>query len=276
MGDLGDILEGLFGGNMGGMGGFGFDFGGGRSSRGSQRPVRGSDIKQEIHLMFEEAIWGKEIDISVGREILCEACSGTGAEGGKMKTCEQCGGQGRVRRVQNTILGGISMVSECSACRGRGKIPEKECATCEGSGRVAEEKSVKITIPKGSYDGMVLRFRNGGHAGQNGGEYGDLYIELQVDLHETFDRRGDDIYVEVNIPVVTAVLGGEISVATVHGDVMMKIPKGTQPNAIFRLSKKGVPKLRGDGFGDEYVQVNIDVPKRLSRKERRLWEELGK
>ena len=122
---------------------------------------------------------------------------------------------------------------------------------------------------------MVLRFRNGGHAGRNGGGYGDLYIELSVETHERFERREDDIYIDEHIDVTVAVLGGEIEVPTVHGDVKLKIPKGTQPNTIFRIAKKGAPKLGGrKGFGDQYVRVKVDVPKRLSRKEKKLWEEL--
>ena len=132
----------------------------------------------------------------------------------------------------------------------------------------------KVKIPEGSYDGMVLRFRHGGQAGKNGGEYGDLYVELQVEPHDVFERSGDDIYIEESIPVTTAVLGGEIDVPTVHGDVTLKVPKGTQPGAVFRLSKKGTPRLGGKGFGDEYVKIRVDIPKRISRKERKLWEEL--
>lgn len=268
MGDLGDILNSFFG---GGMGGFDFGFGGPRR----QRTVRGADIKQGVRLSFEDAIWGKEIELDVEREAMCEPCEGTGAEDGDEKTCEQCGGRGRVQRVQNTILGGISMVSECPVCKGKGKIPEKMCEKCTGQGIKKEKRKVKVKIPEGSHDGMMLRFRNGGHAGKNGGGYGDLLVELVVDAHDVFERREDDIYIEEEIPVTTAVLGGEIEVPTVHGDVKLKIPKGTQPGAVFRLGKKGAPKLGKSGqFGDEYVKVRVEIPKRLSRKEKKLWEEM--
>lgn len=272
MGDLGDILNSFFGGG-GGIGGFG-GFGGFGEERGTRSAQRGSDIRVGVRLRFEEAIWGKEQEIPIRRTVVCSRCEGTGAEDGELETCSQCGGQGRVRRVQQTILGSVSMVTECPQCHGRGKVPKKICSECEGSGVKGEDEKVKIKIPPGSYDGMILRFGNGGNAGRNGGGYGDLYVELQVEPHEEFERREDDIYVDVNIPVVTAVLGGSIEVPTVHGSVTLKIPGGTQPNTVFRIAKKGVPKLSGKGFGDEYVRVKVDVPKRLSRKDRTLWEEL--
>jgi molecular chaperone DnaJ len=268
MGDLSDMFSNIFG----GMGGFGFDFGGIGGARRQTR--KGADIRVGISLDFEDSIWGKEEEIVVERGVLCEDCKGTGAESGNLKTCAQCGGQGRVRRVQNTFLGGISVVTECPECRGKGSIPERECHTCRGNGIVNEKKNLKIRIPEGSYDGMVLRFRHGGQAGRNGGEYGDLYVELQVEPDARFERRDDDIYVEVKIPVVSAVLGDVVDVPTVHGDVTLKVPSGTQPNTVFKLSKKGSPHLGGRGFGDEYVRVKVEVPKRVGRREKQLWEEL--
>ena len=270
MGDLGDMFNNIFGG--GGLGGFGFDFGG--MGRGRGRVRRGEDIKVSIGLKFEEAIWGKEEDIVVERRVQCEECKGTGAEGGTVKTCGQCGGQGRVRRVQNSFLGAISVVTECPACQGTGSVAERPCRACDGSGVKNERKKIKIKIPEGSYDGMVLRFKHGGQAGRGGGEYGDLYVELQVEPDARYERRGDDIYVEVKIPVVLAVLGDTIEVPTVHGMVTFKVPAGTQPNTVFKLSKKGAPKLGGRGVGDEYVRVKVEVPKRVGRGEKKLWEEL--
>ncbi len=268
MGDLGDMFSNIFG----GMGGFGFDFGG--MGGGGTRPRKGSDLKSTISLKFEEAIWGAEKEVVVERNVQCESCNGTGAEGGNMKTCTQCNGQGRVRRVQNTFLGGISVVTECPVCHGRGTVAERSCKECDGDGVVTERKKITIKIPQGSYDGMILRFRHGGQAGRNGGEYGDLYIELQVEPHAKFERREDDIYVDVMVPVVSAVLGDTIEVPSVHGDVRLKVPSGTQPNTVFKLSKKGAPRLNGKGFGDEYVRVKVEVPKRIGRREKKLWEEL--
>lgn len=276
MGDLGDILNNLFGG-AGGPAGFDFGFGGfGQGQQGRQsRAQRGSDIKKTINLDFEEAIWGKEIELNIKRDIMCEACDGTGAKNSEMKECQQCGGRGRVRSVQNTPLGGISIVTECPNCRGRGEIPEEECEECNGRGIIKDKSKIEVEIPKGSYDGMVLRFRNGGNAGKNGGPPGDLYLELQVEPHEIFERQGNDIYVDKEIPAKMAALGGEIQVETLHGEVTLKIPNGTQPGTIFRLADKGAPKLKDDGFGDEYVRVEVKIPENLSKKEREKWEELG-
>jgi len=268
MGDLGDILNSMFG---GGLGGFGSWSGGGQDSR----PERGADIKKNIRMSFEDAIWGKDIELNVERYVKCSACDGTGAKDGKTQKCEPCGGSGRVRRVQKSILGSFSVVAECPECKGKGVKPEVVCDKCHGNGILAEKKKVKVSIPEGSHDGMILRFRNGGHAGRNGGPSGDLFIGLQVDPHESFERRDNDIYVDVDIPVTVAVLGGEIEVPTLHGNMKLKIPKGTQPNSIFRLSKKGSPKLGGKGFGDEYVRVKVKVPKKLSREEKNLWKELA-
>ncbi|MFH1547448.1 MAG: molecular chaperone DnaJ [bacterium] len=269
MGDLGDILNNMFGG--GGFGGFdfGFDGGGGRS-------MRGSDINVSFKLGFEEAIWGKDIELKLRREIICESCEGTGAKDGKMDTCTQCGGKGRVRQVRNTMLGSLSVVSECSTCRGKGKVSKAECKVCSGEGVIEKEETVKIKIPEGAYDGMVLRFGNGGNAGKNGGAYGDLYIELNIEPHVYYERKGDDIYVDVHVPVKLAVLGGKIDVKTIHGNVDMKVPFGTQPHTIFRLSKKGAPRLDGRGYGDQYVRVIVDVPKRISREDRKMWESISK
>lgn len=269
MGDLSDMFSNIFG----GMGGFGFDFGG-AGGGGRKHVRRGADMKVGVSLRFEEAVWGKDVEIVVERGIVCDGCKGTGAEDGTMKTCTSCGGQGRVRRVQNTFLGGISVVTECPECRGKGTIAGKECRDCRGEGIVNEKKKLKIKIPQGSYDGMVLRFRHGGQAGKNGGEYGDLYVELQVEPDVRFERREDDIYVEVKIAVVAAVLGATVEVPTVHGTVTFKVPPGTQPNTVFKLSKKGSPHLGGKGFGDEYVRVKVEVPKRVGRREKELWEEL--
>jgi molecular chaperone DnaJ len=277
MGDIGDILNSIFGEGFSGMG---FDFGeGGFGSRGRRRsgprPVRGRNIRKKIKLDFDEAIWGTTEEIEVERYVTCEACSGTGAEDGEMQKCEDCGGKGRVRRVQRSILGNMSVVAPCPNCEGAGEVPKKKCGECGGDGRKTEKKSIKIEVPQGSFDGMVLRFRNGGHAGQNGGPSGDLLVELQVKSHEKLERRGNDIYTEVTIPVTQAVLGGEIEVPSIHGNLKMKIPKGTQSHEIFKLEKKGAPKLKEDGFGDQYVRVKVEVPQKLGRKKKKLWRELA-
>ncbi|MEA3357216.1 MAG: molecular chaperone DnaJ [Patescibacteria group bacterium] len=274
MGDLGDILNSFFGGGAGDMHGVNFGFGDGSPTGSRNRAVRGEDIQQSISLDFEEAIWGKEVDLIIERYVSCTSCGGSGAKDSKMVKCKKCDGKGRVRKVRNSILGGISVVIECPDCQGRGEVPKTVCDKCGGNGVSVEKKTIKLKIPQGSYDGMILKFRNGGHAGSNGGNYGDLYVRLQVASHKTFERRGDDIYINLNIPVAVAVLGDSLKVPTLHGDIKMKIPAGTQPNAIFRLAKKGSPKLGGRGFGDQYVRVIVDIPKKLRRKDKKLWQQL--
>jgi len=268
MGDLSDILNNFFG---GGLGGFDFGFEG----RTRSKVVRGSDIKEGIKLNFENAIWGKEVELNIKRDVVCKECDGTGAKDGKHKECPQCNGRGRIRQMRNTLLGGISVISDCPRCEGRGRVPEKECDKCSGNGIIQKSENVKVKVPEGSYDGMILRFRNGGNAGRNGGGYGDLYVELQVEPHDYYERKGDDIYVDVHVPVKLAVLGGKEKVKTIHGEVDMKIPKGTQSHSIFRLSGKGAPKLGSKGYGDQYVRVVVDIPKRVGRKDKRIWEKLG-
>ncbi|MBN1618583.1 molecular chaperone DnaJ [Candidatus Dojkabacteria bacterium] len=269
MGDLGDIFSNFFGSRGGG---FDFGFGGSRRDNAARR---GSDIKIDVDLSFEEAIWGKEEEISYNRVTVCSACQGTGAKSGKMTTCKTCGGVGRVRQVQNSILGGISIITDCPDCKGQGKMPKDICNKCNGTGLGQEKKKIKISIPKGSYDGMVLRFVHGGNAGRNGGETGDLYIEVKVEAHELFEREGDDIYMDLFIPLKTAVLGDVISVKTIHGEVDLKIPAGTQSHSIFKLTGKGAPILKSEKFGDQYIRVKVEIPKKLNRKQKKLWEELG-
>lgn len=266
--DMGDIFGQFFGGGMGG-----FDFGQGRR----RQSERGSDLRYKIRLDFMEAMEGGEFELNVDREVTCDKCDGTGSENKKVKKCDTCDGKGRVQRVQQSILGQMAFVTECDSCGGVGEMPEKECSKCRGRGVMPEEASVKVKVPPGAYDGMILRFRGSGSDGKSGLETGDLYIELEVEPHEEFERRENDIYAEQEIDVTTAVLGDTIDVDTVTGEVKLKIPAGTQPGTVFRIKGKGAPILgRYDDRGDHYVRVRVEIPKKLSRKERKLWEELEK
>jgi molecular chaperone DnaJ len=264
--DMGDIFNTFFG---GGAGGFNFQ------GANRQGEMKGSDVRYKIKLDFQESVKGGNYNINIERDIPCEHCDGTGSETGEMKVCPTCGGSGRVQRTQRTILGSIAMTSTCEECNGRGEVPEEKCSVCGGIGTQVERKEEKIKVPAGAYDGMILRFKGGGNAGPNGTSPGDLYIEIEVEPSEKFERRGNDIYSESNIPIYKAVLGGEIDVETPYGDVKLKIPKATEGGTIFRIKDKGMPVLgKEDQKGDLYVKVNLDVPQRLSRKERKLWEEL--
>lgn len=266
--DMGDILGSFFGGND-----FGFNFGMGGDS--GPRDDKGADIRYRVNLSFMEAMNGGEFDIKIKRDVTCGHCDGTGSETKKTKKCRECNGTGRVRTVKNTILGQMSVVGTCETCGGTGEIPEEKCKVCGGIGIESEDKTMKIKIPEGAYDGMLLRFRGGGNAGRRNGISGDLYIEIEVEPSKEFERRGSDIYSEEEIPVYTAVLGGNIEVNTIHGEVKLKIPQGTQPSTVFRLENKGAPVLGREGRrGDHYVKIRVKIPNRLSRKERKVWEEM--
>lgn len=258
--DMGDIFSQFFGGGMGG---------------GRQRERKGSDLRYRIKLSFLEAIHGGQFDLNLDREVACEHCDGTGSEDKKTKTCDTCKGQGKVQKVQNSFLGQMAFVTECEECNGEGSIPEKKCEECHGRGTESKKEMFKVKVPEGSFDGMILRFRGGGSEAKGDIPAGDLFIELDVEVDENLERRGNDIYSEEDIDMYMATLGGEIKVNTVHGNVKLKIPNGTQPNAVFRIKEKGSPFLQEEGkIGDHYVRVNVVIPKKLSKKEKKAFEEL--
>lgn len=280
--DMGDIFSSIFGGAMGGgMGGFDFGdlgglgsmFGGGQQ-RQRQQSTAGIDLQYGVKVNFMEAMQGVEIPVTINREIQCEKCKGTGSDTGKMIDCTTCGGQGRVRRVQNSFFGQVSVVAECPECHGAGKKPEKVCTVCRGDGVKSNKESVKINIPAGAYDGMVLKFRGGGSFAKGGSVPGDLYIEVQVEVDDRFERRGNDIYTTQEIPAHDAVLGSVEEIETVEGIVNLKVPAGTQPGTIFRIKGKGAPIVGKNSRGDHYVRVNIAIPTKLSREEKEYWQKL--
>jgi molecular chaperone DnaJ len=264
-GDLGDLLGNFFGGSFAGFGG---------SSRQSRVNGRGSDLEYSVKVEFMEAVFGAEREIEYSRDVECHSCNGTGSRDGKTKVCPVCGGSGQVRKVQNTFFGSMQVVSTCSECQGSGKVISEKCETCKGSGIEKVKDKLKVKIPKGLPDGVTLRFAGKGNAGKMAGGYGDLYLTFEVKQHSVLERRGDDIYMDLEIDVVTAVLGGEIKVPTVHGEVLMKIPSATQSGKVLRLKGKGGPKFQGNGNGDQYVKLIVVVPEKLTKNQRKLWEEL--
>lgn len=271
--DMGDIFNSFFGGSMGSN--FGFDFG----SRNGGRRVsnEGTDIRYKVRLNFDEAMEGGDYKIKIRRDIECENCKGTGSSSGKTKVCPVCKGTGQERQVRSTILGRMSVMSTCSNCNGTGEVIENPCKKCKGTGVETVEESLNIKVPAGAYDGMTLRFRGGGNAGRNGGDFGDLYVEIEVEISKYFERRGNDIYSDADIPVYVAVLGGDISVKTIFENVKLKIPKGTQSGTIFKLKGKGCPIFNSKGDrGDQYIRINVNIPTKISKKERDLWEEISK
>ena len=263
-GGLGDILGEFFGNSFGGSAG------GGRGSR----IQHGADLQMEIEIEFVEAVFGVEKNINYKRLKHCEICEGSGAKNGKKTKCTDCDGRGQVVRVQRTILGSMQVVVNCPKCQGLGEIIEEKCNTCSGRGVTAQNDTLKITIPEGIPDAVSIKFTGKGNAGERGGGYGDLYLTINVKEHSILERRGNDIYMDKHIKVAEAVLGSEVEVPTVHGNVVMKIPAGTQSEKILRLKDKGGPKFRQQGKGDQYVRVIVDIPTNLSKKERQIWETL--
>lgn len=263
LGGLGDILGSFFGG--------GFQGGGGR---GRASRSRGSDLQVTITLEFEEAVFGVEKNIEYERFVSCEHCNGIGAKDGELETCSTCNGNGQVAQVQRTILGSMQVVTTCPTCGGTGKVAKTPCEHCDGKGRNKVKDSLKINIPAGIPDGVTLRFQGKGNAGEKGGTAGDLFVNIEVKEHAVLERRGNDIYMDTHVDVVTAVLGGEVRVPTVHGDVMMKIPAGTQSEKVLRLKSKGGPIFKKNENGDQYVRIIVDIPEKLSSEQRKLWESL--
>jgi molecular chaperone DnaJ len=266
-------FEDLFGGFLNGSFG-GFDFSSSRTS--SRVNNRGSDLEFTLRIEFLEAIFGAEKTIEYDREIVCDVCSGTGSKDGKTHTCSTCNGKGQVAQVQNTIFGKMQVVATCPTCNGEGQVITDKCTKCKGTGTTKSKENFKIKVPAGIPDGVTLRFTNQGSAGLRSGPYGDLFLAIEVKPHPSLERRGNDIYLNQEISVTTAVLGGEVEVETVHGPVLMKVPSGTQPEKVLRLREKGGPKFRQSGNGDQYVKLSIKIPTKVSRSEKKLWEELSK
>ncbi len=251
-----------------------FGYGGGRGGHG-HTAERGNDIQVDVQLSFREAVFGVEKKIQLTKKNPCAVCSGTAAEpGSALKTCSTCGGQGRVARVQQTILGSMQTVGICHACRGQGKIPEKICKHCGGKGWERTESSYNIKIPAGIDHGESIRLSGKGESGGAGSTPGDLYIRVSVKPEPGFDRRGNDLYSEVRISYPQAVLGDAIEINTLEGTKKLSIPSGTASQQQFRLRDLGVPHLQSTRRGDHYVTVIVDIPKHPSRKAKKLIEEL--
>lgn len=271
-------------GNFGGSaGGFGFDdifsqfFGGGQQRADPSAPQQGRDLQYQMTLEFEEAIFGKKTVIKYNREVQCKTCGGTGAKPGTSPvTCSNCGGRGYVTTETNTPLGRMQSRQVCPVCHGTGKEIKEKCPTCGGSGKTDERHELEVNVPAGIDDGQQMRLQGQGEAGDNGGPYGDLYIVFRVKPSKDFTRDGSTIYVDQPITFARAALGGKIKVKTVHGDVELKVPAGTQTGTTFRLKGKGAPRLRGNGNGDERVTVNVVTPKSLNKNQKIALEAFAK
>lgn len=269
-GNINDIFEQFFGGGFGGFSG--------APSHQRASAVRGSDLEVTIKLSFLDAVFGTEKTIRYERQSICKKCKGLGAEKeSDIKTCPTCNGSGREIRTQKAfLLGTIQTAVPCSRCHGEGKIIENKCKNCSGEGRIKEKEDFTLKIPPGIPDGVTLRFKDRGNAGKKGGNYGDLFVNIEVEPNEIFDRRGDDIYTSQSISPSLATLGGQTEVQTVHGPVNLKIKSGTQPGTVIKLNGKGGPKFRGSGNGDHYVRIGVQIPTKISAQDKKLWEELQK
>lgn len=261
-GDLGDI--------------FNMFFGGGGGSAQANGPRQGNDLRYDLTLTFEEAVFGCKKTITVDRWVTCSTCGGSGAKPGTSpETCSRCHGTGRVTSMQQTPFGRMQTQTTCPECGGTGKVIKEKCPDCGGTGRKRESKSLEVNIPAGVDNGTRLRMASEGEAGENGGPAGDLYIYIRVRPHDIFTRDDNDIYMEQKINVAQAALGDEIEVPTLEGRIKFTIPAGVQSGARFRLKGKGVKSMRGYGKGDQYVTVTIETPKNLSAEQRELFEKLA-
>ena len=250
--------------------GFGDLFGGGGRGHRS-RAQRGPDLREDINLEFEEAVFGTETKVTVRRHESCEDCHGSGTAPGKAPvTCRSCGGHGQVRYQQ----GFFSIARTCPTCQGTGSVITDPCAKCKGEGRVLRQRTVDAKVPAGVEDGTRIRFAGLGEAGVHGGPPGDLYVVLHVKEHPFFEREGNDLHCVVPISYTQAALGAELTIPTLEGDHVLKVPEAAQSGTTLRIRGKGVPVLNGRGKGDLYVEVRVQTPSKLSKRQRELLQEL--
>ena len=259
--DFSDIFGDFFG--------FGDLFGGGGRRR--SRAQRGADLREDLTLEFEEAAFGTETQVNVRRHEPCEDCRGSGAAPGKAPvSCRTCGGRGQVRYQQ----GFFSIARTCTTCQGTGQVITDPCPKCKGEGRVLRQRTVEAKVPAGVEDGTRIRYAGLGEAGYFGGPPGDLYVVLHVKEHPFFEREGNDLHCVIPISFSQAALGTEIKVPTLDGDHILKIPDGTQSGTSFRIKNKGIPVLNGHGKGDLFVEIRVQTPTKLTKRQRELLQEL--
>jgi molecular chaperone DnaJ len=244
---------------------------GGRGGRRS-RAQRGADIREDLTITFENAAFGVEKEVPIRRHELCEVCRGTGAAGGKAPTqCRQCNGHGQVRYQQ----GFFSVARTCPVCQGTGTMIENPCTTCKGHRVLTRAHTLQVKVPPGVEDGTRILYTGHGNAGVEGGPAGDVYVVLHVTEHPFFERDGKDLHCAIPISITQAALGATVSIPTLESEATLEIPAGTQSGTSFRIRKKGVPILNGNGRGDLYVEVKVTVPEKLTRQQRELLEQLA-
>lgn len=258
--DLGDMFGDLFG-----M----------RSQRQTRR-ARGIDLEMQLNLNFEEAVFGVEKNIALEKKDKCPSCKGNGAEPGtKISTCPKCHGQGQIRTVRQTIFGAIQSSAACDRCDGDGKVPEHPCSKCRGSGVLKQEKTLQVKIPAGIDNGQRIRIAGEGEVGYRDSQAGDLYLVMRVSPHKEFKRDGYNLYKDVPVSFAQAALGAKVRVATLDGEIELKIPAGTQSGKIFRVGGRGVPYVNSGRRGDLYITARVVIPGKLNKKESELIKRLA-
>lgn len=264
--DMRDIFGEFFGGDI-----FG-DLFGGRSRRANNGPRQGANLRTSVRITFDEAVFGTEKELDLNLKDECETCHGSGAKSGTTpETCKKCGGKGQVIYTQQTLFGMSQNIQSCPDCRGSGKIIKDKCSDCYGSGYITNKKRIQVGIPAGIESGQSVRLRGKGEPGTNGGPRGDLLVDIEVSRHPIFQRRDYDIFSTAPISYATAVLGGEVRISTVDGDVIYNVKPGTQTDTKVRLRDKGVPTLRNKNVrGDHYVTLVVQVPTNLNSEQKEL------
>jgi len=273
-----DLFRGVdFGEFFRGAGGFGFDdifaqfFGG-----GGRQPSRGEDLTYHLQVNLEDLVADASREIEIPRSEVCSTCNGSGARPGSTpQRCGTCGGTGQVQKVQSAGFARLVRITACSKCQGRGYLIDSPCKECRGRGTVEKTRKIRIMIPAGAEDGQTLRLRGEGNVGEAGVPPGDLYVVVNVEPHRLFARQDSDIYLETRIGAVQAMLGTELTVPTLYGNVKLEVPHGTQPGHVFPIKGKGLPKYGGWGKGDQYVKINVEIPKNLSGQQKELLKQLG-
>ena len=261
LGDLGEIFEDIFGGNF----------------AGKKRDLRrGNDIQVDIEVPLEDTLVSYEKEIVLEKQVLCPRCKGTGAEPGTpINECFSCRGTGQVQQLKQTFFGTVTRYIVCPECGGLGSKPEKPCNVCKGEGRIKQREKIKITIPAGVDSNQILKIKGKGDAGKRGGKSGDLYLRILVKKHPFFERKGDDLYLQTSISFSQAVLGDEVEIPTLSGKkILLRIPNSTESGKVFRISKKGIPHFAGFGRGSLYVKLIVEIPKKLTKRQKELLEEL--
>ena len=264
--DMGDIFGDIFGDFFGG---------GSRSRRANNGPMKGANIRTSVRISFEETVTGTEKEVEFNYKDTCPECNGSGAKKGTSPaTCSRCGGTGQVITTQRTLFGMSRVSSVCPDCRGTGKIIKDKCPNCFGNGYKLVKKRIKVNIPAGIDDGQMVRMSGLGEPGTNGGERGDLLVEIVVSQDSRFQRNGYDVYSTAELPFTTAALGGDVRIATVDGDVLYTVKAGTQTNTKVRLRGKGIPSIRNKEVrGDHYVTLIVQVPTRLTSEQKELLQQ---